>query len=144
VVLLYIGASLVSFPVACAYLGCPSTAIYWDEAYTGISMITAGTSAMTVSTVSMQHHDPSSDTEEKGNRTSTFYKGTLAGISILGVSMALLGIIVDARLVSTPSECSAYLPCWPPLPGPDPFTLFLLGAYLFLFSLFIWRLRTRR
>jgi hypothetical protein len=35
VVLLYIGASLVSFPVACAYLGCPSTAIYWDEVYTG-------------------------------------------------------------------------------------------------------------
>ena len=143
VVLLYIGASLLSFPVACLYAGCPSTAIYWDEVYTGIAMITAGTSAMTVSTVSMQHRDLSSDTEEWGNRTSAFYKGTLVGISILGASMALLGFIVDGRLVSTPSECSTYLPCWPPLPGPDPFTLFLLGAYLFLFSFFIWRLRTR-
>ena len=140
---LYIGASLLSSPVACIYSGCPSTAIYWDEVYTGITMITAGTSMMTVSTVSMQHHDPSSDTEERENRTSAFYKGTLVGISTLGVSMALLGFIVDARLVSGPSECSTHLPCWPPLPGPDPFTLFLLGAYLFLFSLFIWRLRTR-
>jgi hypothetical protein len=142
VVLLYVGASLLSFPVACVYAGCPSTAIYWDEVYAGIAMITAGTSMMTVSTVSMQRRDLSSDTE-RGHRSSAFYKGTLVGISILGVSMALLGFIVDARLVSTPSECSTYLPCWPPLPGPDPFTLFLLGAYLFLFSLFIWRLRTR-
>ena len=140
---LYIGASLLSSPVACPYSGCPSTAIYWDEVYTGIAMITAGTSMMTVSTVSMQHRDLSSDTEERGHRTSAFYKGTLVGISILGVSMALLGFVVEARLVSTPSECSTYLPCSPPLPGPDPFTLFLLGAYLFLFSLFIWRLRTR-
>jgi len=143
VVPLYIGASLLSSPVACPYSGCPSTAIYWDEVYTGIATITAGTSMMTVSTVSMQHYDPSSDTEERGNRPSAFYKGTLVGISILGASMALLGFIVDARLVNTLSECSAYLPCWPPLPGQDPFTLFLLGAYLFLFSLFIWRLRTR-
>ena len=143
VVPLYIGASLLSFPVACVYSGCPLTAIYWDEVYTGIAMITAGTSAMTVSTVSMERRDLSSDTEERGHRASAFYKGTLVGISILGVSMVVLGFIVDARLVSTPSECSTYLPCWPPLPGPDPFTLFLLGAYLFLFSLFIWRLRTR-
>jgi len=143
VVPLYIGASLLSSPVACPYSGCPSTAIYWDEVYTGITMITAGTSMMTVSTVSMQHRDLSSDTEEWGHRISAFYKGTLVGIASLGVSMILLGLIVDARLVSTPSECSTYLPCWPPLPGPDPLTLFLLGAYLFLFSLFIWRLRTR-
>jgi hypothetical protein len=142
VVPLYIGASLLSFPVFCVYSGCPSTSIYWDEVYTGIAMVIAGTSMMTVSTVSMQR-DLSSDTEERGNRTSAFYKGTLVGISILGVSMALLGFIVDARLVSTTSECSTYLPCWPPLPGLDLFTLFLLGAYLILFSLFIWRLRTR-
>jgi hypothetical protein len=143
VVPLYIGASLLSSPVACVYSGCPSTAIYWDEVYAGIAMITPGASAMTISTVSMQHRDLSSDTEERGHRASAFYKGTLVGISILGASMVLLGFIVDARLVSTPSECSAYVPCWPPLPGPDPFTLFLLGAYLFLFSLFIWRLRIR-
>src|SRR3989441_12749012 len=143
VVPLYIGASLLSSPIPCPYSGCASTATYWDEVYTGITMITTGTSAMTVSTVSMQHRDLSSDTEERGHRTSAFYKGTLFGISILGVSMALLGFIVDARLVSTPSECSTYLPCWPPLPGPVPFTLLLLGPYLFLFSFFIWRLRTR-
>jgi hypothetical protein len=143
VVLLYIGASLLSFPVACVYAGCPSTMIYWDEVYTGIGMITAGTSMMTVSTVSMRHRDLSSNTEEREHRTSAFYKGTLVGISILGVSMGLLAFIADARLVSTPSECSTYLPCWPPLPGPDPFTLLLLGAYLILFSFFIWRLRTR-
>jgi hypothetical protein len=142
VVPLYIGASLLSSPVFCVYSGCPSTAIYWDEVYTGIAMIIAGSSMMTVSTVSMQS-DLSSDTEERGNRPSAFYKGSLVGISIVGASMALLGFIVDARLVSTPSECSTYIPCWPPLPGPDPFTLFLLGGYLFLFSLFVWRLRTR-
>src|SRR2546427_12105937 len=101
VVPLYIGASLLSFQVFCAYSGCPSTATYWDEVYTGIAMITAGTSAMSVSAVSMQHRDLSSDTEEWGNRTSAFYKGTLVGISILGVSMVLLGFIVDARLVIT-------------------------------------------
>ena len=143
VVPLYIGASLLSSPIPCPYSGCPSTTIYWDEVYTGIAMIAAGTSMMIVSTVSMRHRDLSSDTEERGHRTSVFYKGTLVGISVLGVSVALLGFIVDALLVSTPSECSTCLPCWPPLPGPDPFTLILLGACLFLFSLFIWRLRTR-
>jgi len=90
VVPLYIGVSLLSFPVACAYSGCPSTAIYWDEVYTGIAMITAGTSEMTVSTVSMQHRDLSSDTEERRNRPSALCKGTLVGISIFGASMALL------------------------------------------------------
>src|SRR6266702_2632835 len=87
VVPLYIGASLLSSPVACVYSGCPSTAIYWDEVYTGIAM-------MTVSTVSMQHRDISSDTEKWRNRTSAFYKGTLVGISILGASMTLLSFIV--------------------------------------------------
>lgn len=138
-VLLFVGISILSFPPLCSIYGCPSTAIYWGEVYTGALMLVFGTGMMITSTISLRRQDLSSLGHDSEPGISPFFKATLLVTGVFGVAMVLLGIV--SGLVTTTFSCQTDLPCWPPPGGPENVSLVLLGAYLSLFSLFIWRLR---
>jgi len=143
VISLFVGASLLSRPISCFNGGCPSTAIYWEEAYIGFALILLGSGMMIFSTLVIrgQPNRPLADASKKWTLTS--FKAALVALAILGLSMFLLGFVFAFNPQGVTFQCSSTLPCWPPGGPGEPEIMLLLGVFLAGLSYPIWKLLSR-